>query len=138
MKPFVNLITLGVKDLKKSTDFYEKGLQFPRFEMGAGDGISFFKLEGSWLSLYPWELLAKDATVSERGQGFRGVTLAHVVETEEQVLQTLKEAEHAGGTIVKPAEKADWGGFSGYFSDLDNHLWEVAYNPFFWPGPGKK
>jgi len=37
--------------------------------------------------------------------------------------------------LKKPGQKNEWGGFSGYSADLDGHLWEVAYNPFFWPGP---
>ncbi|MBT8420935.1 MAG: VOC family protein, partial [Gammaproteobacteria bacterium] len=47
------------------------------------------------------------------------------------VREVLAEAEAAGATIVKPAQKADWGGFHGYFADPDGHLWEVAFNPFF-------
>lgn len=35
-------------------------------------------------------------------------------------------AEQSGGTITKPAEPVFWGGYSGYFSDPDGHLWEVA------------
>jgi len=47
----------------------------------------------------------------------------------------LEQAKSAGAHIVKQAQKTEWGGFSGYFTDLDGHLWEVAHNPFFWPGP---
>jgi len=43
----------------------------------------------------------------------------------------LKEAKAAGATIVKPAQEAFWGGYSGYFSDPDGFLWEVAWNPGF-------
>lgn len=133
MKPSINIITLGVKDLARATKFYEEGLGFPKMDF-EGD-ISFFTLNGSWLALYPWDKLGEDAQVSAKGQGFRGVTLAHTVESEEEVLNILEQAQSAGAKIIKPGQKADWGGFSGYFSDLDDHLWEVAYNPFFWPGP---
>ncbi len=133
MKPRINIITLGTNNLDLATNFYEKGLRFPKL---AFDGdISFFELNGSWLALYPWDLLAADATVDKSGSGFRGVTLAHNVNSEDKVEDILKEAKVAGASIIKPAQKTDWGGFSGYFSDLDNHLWEVAFNPFFWPGP---
>ena len=43
----------------------------------------------------------------------------------------LAEATAAGGRIVKPAQRAAWGGWTGYFADPDGHLWEVAHNPFF-------
>lgn len=136
MKPRINIITLGTQNLVRATEFYEKGLQFPK--MAFEGNISFFELNGTWLSLYPWELLASDANTSHSGSGFRGITLAHLVESEEEVLKTLNAAISAGGTLIKPATKADWGGFSGYFADLDNHLWEIAYNPFFWAGPKEK
>lgn len=133
MKPRVNIITLGTNDLCKATTFYENGLGFPR--MVFDGNISFFMLNGSWLSLYPWELLAQDAEVVSVGSGFRGITLAHNVENEIQVLDLLEKAKCSGAKIVKQGQKTEWGGFSGYFSDLDGHLWEIAYNPFFWPGP---
>lgn len=97
--------------------------------------ISFFMLNGSWLALYPWELLAQDAQIKPVGSGFKGIVLSHNVESENQVIYLLEEAKNAGAQIVRQAQKTEWGGFSGCFSDLDGHLWEVAYNPLFWPGP---
>ncbi len=73
--------------------------------------------------------------VEDANSGFRGFTLAHNVENENQVVKLLEKAKKAGATIIKSAQKTEWGGFSGYFADLDGHLWEIAYNPFFWPGP---
>ena len=43
--------------------------------------------------------------------------------------QQLEAARDAGATIVKEPEEVFWGGYSGYFSDPDDHLWEVAFNP---------
>ena len=133
MPPRINLITLGTHNLMAAAHFYEYGLRFPR--MSFEGNVVFFNLNGTWLALYPWELLAKDATVSEQGAGFRGIPLAHNVMNKEDVISTLDQAKAAGATIVKPAQTTDWGGFAGYFSDLDGHLWEVAFNPIFWPGP---
>lgn len=127
------MITLGVVDLEKAIHFYEQGLGLPRkpFE----GNVAFFELNGTWLSLYPWPALAADATVAPDGEGFRGITLAHVVSSKEEVDEVLSQAVKTGATLVKPAEDVFWGGYSGYFSDLDGHLWEVAWNPHFWPGP---
>ena len=136
MKPMINMITLGVQDLERATRFYEEGLGLPR---KAFEGkVAFFELKGSWLALYPWGALAEDATVDSQGDGFRGVTLAHAVSSKEQVDQVLNQAVEAGATLVKPAQDVFWGGYSGYFSDPDGHLWEVAWNPHFWPGPKDK
>ncbi|HEX4784392.1 MAG TPA: VOC family protein [Candidatus Sulfotelmatobacter sp.] len=55
-------------------------------------------------------------------------TLAFNTRSHDEVDAVLKEAEAAG---AKPAQEAFWGGYSGYFSDPDGFLWEVAWNPFF-------
>jgi len=133
MKPRISIVTLGTQDLARATRFYEQGLGFPK--MSFEGNVSFFQLNGTWLSIYPWDLLAQDAQVTSDSQGFRGITLAHNVDSEDAVVALLQEAQTAGATIIKPAQKTEWGGFSGYFADLDAHLWEVAFNPFFWPGP---
>ena len=133
MKPRINMITLGVRDLAASTRFYEQGLGFPK--MDSPPGVSFFTLDGAWLSLFPREDLAKDAQVPESGSGFEGFALAHNLASEAEVDETMQEALAAGATLTKPAQKVFWGGYAGYFKDLDGHLWEVAHNPFFWPGP---
>ncbi len=130
MEPRITLITLGVSDLKRSVEFYRDGLKLPQRE--SPDGVAFFETRGTWLSLYPRESLAEDATVSPEGSGFRGFTLAHNLRTEKEVDRALEEAVAAGATLVKPAQKVFWGGYSGYFSDPDGFLWEVAFNPHFW------
>jgi uncharacterized glyoxalase superfamily protein PhnB len=69
--------------------------------------------------------------VNDSGVGFSGVALAHNVRSEAEVEAVLAEAAAAGGRVVKPAKRAFWGGYSGYFADPDGHLWEVAHNPGF-------
>ena len=133
MKPRISMITLGVRDLEAAIDFYENGLGFPRME--SGPEIAFFTLNGAWLGLYGREALAEDAQVPVEGKGFEAFTLAHNVESEKEVDEVVTQAVAAGATLVKKPQKAFWGGYSGYFKDLDGHLWEVAHNPFFWVGP---
>jgi catechol 2,3-dioxygenase-like lactoylglutathione lyase family enzyme len=90
-----------------------------------------FSLGGIVLALYPREKLAEDATVETAGHGFSGITLAHNTKSKDEVDEVLKTAAGVGGAIVKPAQEVFWGGYSGYFTDPDGHLWEVAWNPFF-------
>jgi len=126
MDPKITLVTLGVEDVDESIRFYRDGLGFPMREREEGSDVAFFTLKGTWLSVYPREKLAEDATVSDDDGGFSGVTLAQNVAERDEVDALLREAEDAGGRLVKPAEEAFWGGYSGYFADPDGHLWEVA------------
>jgi uncharacterized protein len=134
MQPRISMITLGVRDLAAAVKFYEQGLGFPR--MASPPEVAFFTLDGTWLALYGREALAADATVSAEGYGFESFSLAHNVPTEAEVDQVMQQAIAAGATLVKPAQKVFWGGYSGYFRDPDGHLWEIACNPHFWVGPG--
>ncbi len=127
MKPGISVLTIGVDDLEKSLTFYRDGLGLPT--TGDYEGVTFFKLTGTWLALYPREDLAADAKVWADGSGFKGFSLAHNVRSKQEVDVVLKQAEDAGATILKAAQDAEWGGYSGYFADPDGFLWEVAWNP---------
>ena len=127
MKPHISLITLGVSDLARSTTFYRDGLGLP--SEGDFEGVTFFKLRGTWLSLFARGELAKDAGVSDAGNGFGGFTLAHNVGSKEEVEAVLEQARNSGATILKPAQDAFWGGYHAYFSDPDGFIWEIAWNP---------
>ena len=96
------------------------------------ESIAFFKTSGTWLALYPREALADDIGIATEGSGFSGVTLAHNVRTREEVDSLLDIAVSAGATLVKSAQDTFWGGYSGYFSDPEGYLWEIAWNPHFW------
>lgn len=129
MEQRISLITFGVSDLKRSTEFYER-LGWRR-SMAKAEGITFFHAGGLALALYPRQELAKDANTAPEGHGFNGVSLAYNTRNHAEVDSVLKEAASAGATIVKPAQEAFWGGYSGYFADPDGFLWEVAWNPGF-------
>lgn len=127
MEPRISMITLGVADLERATVFYRDGLGLPSDEHH--EGVVFFPLKGTWLALFPTTDLAEDAQVPGTGSGFTRVALAHNVKAKEDVDRVLRLAQAAGATITRPGQDAVWGGYSGYFSDLDGHTWEVAWNP---------
>ncbi len=127
----VTLITLGVSDLSNATKFYETVLCTP--PNTSHDGITLIELPGTWISLYPLEKLAEDISpeVPVIRSGFSGVTLAHNARSKDDVVNILRRAESAGARIVKEPQETSWGGFSGYFADLDGYYWEVAWGPMF-------
>ncbi|SEG31384.1 VOC family protein [Marinobacterium lutimaris] len=132
MEPRISLITLGVDDLERAYRFYAEGLGFPAHRT-EGQDIVFFSTAGTRLALYPREKLAEDAgsRLIGRDRSFPGITLAHNTREKAQVDEILKRAEAAGGEIVKPAQDAFWGGYSGYFADPDGYLSEVAWAEFW-------
>ncbi|MDE3187641.1 MAG: VOC family protein [Acidobacteriota bacterium] len=129
MEQRISLVTLGVADLERSSRFYER-LGWRRSAVKA-EGVVFFQAGGMALALYPRLELAKDAHIAADGHGFAGVALAYNARSRDEVDAVLADAKAAGATILKPAEQAFWGGYSGYFSDPDGFPWEVAWNPSF-------
>ena len=127
MEQRLSLVTLGVADLERARRFYEDGLGWRRGNNHPE--VVFFQIGGAVLALWRRDALAKDAGLPDAGSGFGGITLAYNARTREEVDAVLAEAEAAGANILKPAEDAFWGGYSGYFADPDGHVWEVAWNP---------
>ena len=128
MKQKLNLITLGVDDIDRAIEFYEKGLGWKRSKASAEDMI-VFSLGGMALALYPRAALADDIGIRNKGTGFSGLTLSHNVRSEKEADEVMNLVKQLGATILKPAQKVFWGGYSGYFRDPNGHVFEVAYNP---------
>lgn len=129
MEQRLTLVTLGVADLGRSRDFYER-LGWRRAARAA-EGVAFFRAGSVVLSLYPREALAEDAGLPVAGSGFGGIALAHNARSRAEVDAVLAEALAAGARLLKPARDVFWGGYAGFFADPDGHPWEVAWNPHF-------
>jgi len=130
MRQKLNLITLGVDNFEKSLDFYEKGLGWEKSDKSM-DGLALFPLGGIVLALHPRQELADDTTLKYQPTEFSGLTISYNAKSQKEVDDILKQVANLGGTVVKPAQKVYWGGYSGYFKDLDGYLFEVAHNPFW-------
>jgi catechol 2,3-dioxygenase-like lactoylglutathione lyase family enzyme len=129
MEQRITLITLGVKNLQRSKDFYQNILGWQPLE-SSNESIVFFQLNGIQLALFPQESLADDAGVAADGKGFRGFSLAYNVRSEKEVDDLVAALEEKGVKVLKQPEKVFWGGYSSYIADPDGNLWEIAYNPF--------
>jgi hypothetical protein len=130
MNQYLHIITLGVRDFKKSVEFYSKTLGW-KASSNSNDDITFFQAGGVVLALYPREKLAEDAVIAPEGSGFSGFTLAYNARSEAEVDEIITDLKAKGVKIVKEPQKVFWGGYSSYFADPDDHRWEVAFNPFF-------
>ncbi len=128
MRQKLTLITLGVTDFQRALDFYEKGLGWVRSDKSMDD-LAVFSLGGMTLALFPGQELADDANLPNTPTGFSGLSLAYNAVSKKEVDEVLTRVQELGATIIKPAQEVSWGGYSGYFKDLDGHLFEVAYNP---------
>ncbi len=134
MEPRFSILTLGVNDLKKSFKFYHEGLGFPskgivgqEFEHGEA---AFFDLKnGIILAIYPRKDLAWDSKVTEVSSSATEFSIGYLTKNKEEVDTIMKLVKKAGAIITKPAQKAFWGGYAGYFQDPDKHLWEILWNP---------
>lgn len=122
----ISLITLGVDNLARSRAFFEQGLGWTA--SGEYDEVAFYQLPGIALALFGRADLAADTGVAIDGR-FSGISIAINERTEADVDAMMARAQAAGATTVKPPHKTYWGGYSGYFADLDGHVWEVAVNP---------
>ena len=125
----VTLIALGVDDLDRSAAFYEAlGWQAAQ-EM---PGVKFYRLKGMMLGLTGKDALAQDQGRPGAKLGTGAMALAQNYASPEDVDAAFAAAVSAGATALKLPEKAEWGGYSGYYADPDGHVWELAHNPF-WP-----
>ena len=130
MNQHLNYITLGVADLAASRRFYREIFGWQERD-DSNDHIAFFQAGSALiLALFPREALAADATVAADGSGFPRFTLAHNVASREAVDALFAAFVAQGVTIVKPPQAVFWGGYSGYISDPDGFLWEIAHNPY--------
>jgi len=130
MNQNLHIITLGVKDFKKSVEFYSQTLGW-KPASNSSDDILFFQAGGVVLALYAREALEEDAVITVKGFGFGGFTLAYNARSEAEVDEIIADLKAKGVKIVKEPQKVFWGGYSSYFADPDDNRWEVAYNPFF-------
>jgi uncharacterized protein len=129
MEQRITFMTLGVKNLETSIDFYENKFGWKRSEM-SNENLILYQLNGIHIALYSRDELAKDAMVDSAGEGFKGFTISYNVWSEKEVDGLINVLRAKGVSIIKEPQKVFWGGYSSYIADPDGNLWEIAYNPY--------
>lgn len=133
MKPRISVITLGVADLERSLAFYRdglglatKGIVGQEFEHGA---VAFFDLSGGLkLAIWAQDDIAHDTGLPKHPISPTAVTIGHNVMGRQEVEETIDAAQRAGAKIIKAPQDTFYGGYAGYFSDPDGHVWEIVWN----------
>jgi predicted lactoylglutathione lyase len=145
MDPRISVITLAVNDLEKSLSFYRDGLGLPTNGIigtdfqgdavnSAGATVVFVLQFGLLLSLYPRTELAKDAQEPVGIPSSTEFSIGYLTQTREEVDELIDRAKAAGATVADSPHERPWGIYSGYFKDVDGHLWEIIWNPEMLPG----
>lgn len=140
MTPSIAVITLGVNDLERAMTFFRDGLGLPTVGIigtefkgdethPSGAIVQFHLQSGVILALYPRTELAKDAEVPPGAASSTEFSIGHFVRSKEEVETLMKQAEAAGATVTCHPYERPFGVYSGYFKDLDGHLWEIIWNP---------
>src|SRR6266498_1998316 len=139
MEPRIHVITLAVSDLERALEFYRAlgldsagviGTEFTGDDTNPSGTAAMFDLAGGLtLSLYSRADLAKDANVALGAPQTGAFSIGQLVASKPDVDALLAKAEAAGATLTDEPHDRPWGIYSGYFRDLDGHLWEVIHNP---------
>lgn len=138
MKPRISVITLGVADLEQSLAFYRDGLGLPtngivgrEFEHGA---VAFFDLSGGLkLALWAQDDISHDTGLPKHPVSSTAFTIGHNVLHRQDVNDVMDTAQRAGAEIIRAPQDTFYGGYAGYFRDLNGHLWEIVWNPQMLP-----
>lgn len=138
MKPRISVLTLAVSDLENALPFYRDGLGLPtegivgrEFEHGA---VAFFDLSGSLkLAIWAQDDLVHDTGLPKTPICTTAVSIGHNVLRREEVDDVMRKAMSAGAKVIKEPQDTFYGGYAGYFTDPDGHLWEIVWNPAMLP-----
>ena len=128
MQQALSLITLGVSDYGRAKAFYEALGWSVALD---SEETAFFQANGVVLVLWAREKLAGDSGIEDDGASWSGIALAHNVGSREDVDGIVEQARANGATVTREPAETFYGGYAGYFLDLDGHAWEIAHNPGF-------
>jgi catechol 2,3-dioxygenase-like lactoylglutathione lyase family enzyme len=121
----VDLVTLAVPDLGVAHSYYVDRLGWEPALTVAGE-VTFLRAgPGRMVALFARADLAADI-----GSGSAPpFDLGHLCPDPSDVDQVTEMMVAAGGTLRKPPQPAEWGGYHAYVEAPDGTVWEVAYNP---------
>ncbi len=123
------IVALPVADLERSHRFYREGLGVDASEIDGG----MFVIELPNLSLFLMSQQDYAGYAERAGSATSGAPVpggcifSAAMGSRAEVDEAVAGAERTGGSIPGPARELD-GGYLGYLSDPDGHVWELVCN----------
>lgn len=129
--PNITAITLGVRNVEVSRDFYVTGLGFNEISYSPG-GILFVEA-GHGLMLCLWNVEQMPLEYGDVGHGTLAppLSLGHNTDSVEKVHELYARALAAGAVSVSEPLTRGWGGTSACVADPDGFRWDFVHNPGF-------
>jgi catechol 2,3-dioxygenase-like lactoylglutathione lyase family enzyme len=129
MRQDVHFVTLSTPDLDAARRFYIDGLGWEAFLDVPGEILFFPIAPGVVLGLFEARKFAEDVRAAAP-MAASGVTLAHNVGNETEVVELAERFVSLGGRAVVAPEPGAFGGiFHAIVADPNGVLWEIAHNP---------
>jgi uncharacterized protein len=122
----VSFISLDVLDINKSKSYYNKIFQWtPDHETNE---LVYYKFINICIALIHVDFLSNELKIPSSKTNSRLLSInTKSLEELNEIFSKIKDDPNS--KILVPIEKVEWGGYRGYFSDFNNHKWELVYNP---------
>lgn len=124
------IVCLPIQNLDNTLTFYRNVFGLPDIQIE--EGIITVELPN--LSLFLMEINAFETYSRKAGLGVQfpkdnvGTIISCALLTKEDVDTALENAPNYGGTVTNKASIDEtYGGYIGYISDPDGHLWELVF-----------
>lgn len=129
--PSITALTLGVRDVERSRDFYVDGLGFREIAYSPGDILFVQAGHGLMLSLWSIEQMPSEYGDVDHGPSAPPVSLGHNTSSVQRVHDLYQRALAAGAQSITEPQTRSWGGTSACVADPDGFRWDFVYNPSF-------
>jgi len=121
----VDIVTLAVPDLEAAHRYYVDRLGW-KPALAVPGTVTFLNAgAGRMVALFSRGDLATDIGSGDAPP----FDLGHLCEDEAGVDAVTAALLDAGGTVRKPPQRAEWGGYHAYVEAPDGTVWEIAHNP---------
>jgi uncharacterized protein len=129
MKQQLHFVTIATIDLDATRRFY--GSLGWTAVLDVPDEIIFYQsAPGQLLGFFLAAKFNADLALPGDHSQVSGLTLAHNVDSQQEVTTLANAMADAGGTILKPPQPGQFGGvFHAHIQDPNGVIWEVAHNP---------